>query len=117
MRRPDATMLSAGWRLVRVPLILTVVYLVLRETLSALSARHGLGSPDGLGLGYLAVAVLTEGLRLILLIVVPAVVAYRVVAYAVARLLHRAATPAVPVGGGPELGEREAIEPTPRSGR
>ncbi|MGW4247467.1 hypothetical protein [Nocardia sp. NPDC004722] len=110
MRRPDATTLLAGWRLIRVPLLLTVAYLVLREALSMLSARHGLGSPDGLGLGYLAVAVLTEGLRLILLIVVPAVVAYRVVVYALARLLRRGATPAVPVESG--FGEREVTEPT-----
>ncbi|MFE3193214.1 hypothetical protein ACFXHA_29710 [Nocardia sp. NPDC059240] len=110
MRRPDSAMLLTGWRLVRVPLILIVAYLALRETLSALSARHGLGSPDGLGLGYLAVTVLTEGLRLILLIVVPAVVAYRVVAYAVSRLPHRSAAPAVPVA--PEFGEREVTEPT-----
>ncbi|GAB2520278.1 hypothetical protein [Nocardia heshunensis] len=115
MRRPDSAMLLAGWRLVRVPLILTVAYLVLRETLSALSARHGLGSPDGLGLGYLAVAVLTEGLRLILLIVVPAVVAYRVVAFAVSRRLHRDAAPVVPVGAGAELAE--VSEPTRQSGR
>lgn len=112
MRRPDSVLLLASWRLVRVPVILAVVYLLLRTALSALSARHGLGSPDGLGLGYLAAAVLTEGLRLILLIVVPAVVAYRMVAYVVARLLHR---DTMPVGApGPEL---EATEPTRRSGR
>ncbi|QLY32612.1 hypothetical protein [Nocardia huaxiensis] len=79
------------WRRIRTPLILTTIlltYLALHQILAELSERHGYGSPDGLGLPYLAVAAATVGLRILLLVVVPAVLAYRAMAYAVTRLLR-----------------------------
>ncbi|AYF76928.1 hypothetical protein D7D52_27485 [Nocardia yunnanensis] len=89
MRRPDPALLRAGWRLIRVPLLLAVAYLILRTALESLSARHGFGSPEGLGLGYLAAAVLVAGLRLILVVVVPVVAVYRVTTALIMVLLRR----------------------------
>ncbi|WP_040810356.1 hypothetical protein [Nocardia concava] len=89
MRLPDDPRLRAVWRLLRIPLLLTVLYLALRPVLAALSARHGYGSPDGVGAGYLAVAAAVMVLRLALLVVVPAVLAYRLVVRGVTYLLRQ----------------------------
>ncbi|MFD3701918.1 hypothetical protein ACFWUP_02105 [Nocardia sp. NPDC058658] len=78
--------LSAAWRLLRIPLILAVVYFALHALLTASSARHGYGSPDGLSPGFVTLAVVVVALRLVLLIVVPAVLAYRVVTMALAMI-------------------------------
>ncbi|RMI34837.1 hypothetical protein [Nocardia stercoris] len=66
-----------------------VGYVVLRAVLTALSARAGFGSPDGPTLAFLAVAAMVSALRGLLLIVVPAVVAYRLASWAVGRFLSR----------------------------
>ncbi|MGW5106427.1 hypothetical protein [Nocardia sp. NPDC004123] len=87
MRIPT-TQLRAGWRLIRLPLIPIVLYLALRPVLAALSERHGFGSPDGMSVGYLAVAATLMALRIVLLVIVPAYLSYRVVAYTVTRLRH-----------------------------
>ncbi|MEU6583382.1 hypothetical protein [Nocardia sp. NPDC046763] len=89
MRIPATERLRAGWRLIRLPLIPIVVYLALRLVLAALSERHGFGSPDSMSLGYLAVAATLMALRIVLLVIVPAYLTYRVVAYAVTRFLRR----------------------------
>jgi hypothetical protein len=73
VRRPRA----ATVRAVVFPVVLVVAYPVLLLALSALSEHSGFGSPDGLGPSYLAVAVAVLVLRVLLLIVVPAVLAYR----------------------------------------
>ncbi|MEU1207383.1 hypothetical protein [Nocardia sp. NPDC005825] len=78
--------LAEVWRLVRIPLIPVVLYLVLRPVLALVSARHGFGSPDGLGPGYLALSAILTGLRMIVLVGVPAYLAYRVVVAAITRL-------------------------------
>ncbi|MFX0578082.1 hypothetical protein [Nocardia nepalensis] len=96
MRLPSTSWLLAGWRLVRMPLIPAVLYLALCPVLAALSQRHGFGSPDGLGPSYLAVAVVLVALRVVLLVVVPAVLAYRVVVYLAMRILRRAGAPPLP---------------------
>lgn len=80
MKRPDTAQLLAGWRLMRIPVVLVVLYLVLRAILAALSERHGFGSPGGMGPGYLAVAGAVVALRVLLLIILPAVIAYRTAA-------------------------------------
>ncbi|MEV0032664.1 hypothetical protein [Nocardia sp. NPDC050793] len=90
MRRAGISRLLTGLRLVRVPVILIVLYLALHLVMAALSARHGFGSPDGTGPGYLAVSVALLALRMALLVVVPAVLTYRVVAYAVTHIPRRA---------------------------
>ncbi|MGM7645990.1 hypothetical protein ACSVDM_13900 [Nocardia sp. JW2] len=77
MKVPNAV--STVWRLFRIPLALAVVYLALHAALAASSARHGYGSPDGLGAGFVTLAVVVVALRLVLIIAVPAVLAYRVV--------------------------------------
>ncbi|MGW4534185.1 hypothetical protein ACWEOI_24880 [Nocardia sp. NPDC004340] len=76
-------MAARGGRLVRIPLIPVVMYLVLCPVMALMSARHGFGSPDGMGLGYLAVAAILMALRVIVLVIVPACLVYRLV---VARL-------------------------------
>ncbi|MFI9510202.1 hypothetical protein [Nocardia sp. NPDC052566] len=88
--------LRAGWRFLRLPLILVVLYLVLRLVLAALSERQGFGSPDGTGLAYLAVAAAVSALRVGLLVLVPAVLAYRLVVQVTTRLLGGADAPAPP---------------------
>lgn len=87
MRFPSRSRLLAAWRLVRIPIILVVLYLALRLVSAMLSERHGFGSPDGLGLIYLTVSAVVVALRIALLVVVPAVITYRVVAYLVAHIL------------------------------
>ncbi|MBF4999197.1 hypothetical protein IRT45_18790 [Nocardia sp. BSTN01] len=77
MKRPDSTQVLAALRPLRIPLVLLVLYLALYAVMAALSARHGYGSPDGLGFGYLAVTAAVVVLRVALLIIVPAVLAYR----------------------------------------
>ncbi|MFE3258084.1 hypothetical protein ACFXPS_40520 [Nocardia sp. NPDC059091] len=89
MRIPATQWLRAGWRLIRLPLIPIVLYLALRPVLAALSERHGFGSPDGMSVDYLAVAATLMALRIVLLVIVPAYLSYRVVAYTVTRLLRR----------------------------
>ncbi|MEV0295948.1 hypothetical protein [Nocardia sp. NPDC050710] len=89
MRLPGTSRLLAGWRLIRMPVILLALYLALYPVLAALSARHGFGSPDGLGLGYTTVSVVLVALRIVLLVVVPAVLTYRVVACVVTHILRR----------------------------
>lgn len=76
MKRPDTTQVLAALRPLHIPLILLALYLALHAVMTALSVRHGYGSPDGLGLGSLAVAAAVVVLRVALLIVVPAVLAY-----------------------------------------
>ncbi|MCU1645625.1 MAG: putative secreted protein [Nocardia sp.] len=98
MKRPDTRQLLAWWRLVRIPVVLVVLYLALRPVLAALSERHGFGSPDGMGLGYLAVAAALVALRITLLIIVPAILTYRLAAWAVTRILYRFASPTPPDG-------------------
>ncbi|MET8774034.1 hypothetical protein ABZV58_03300 [Nocardia sp. NPDC004654] len=93
MRLPDTSHLRAGWKLVRIPMILFALYLALHPVLAALSARHGFGSPDGLGLAFLTVSAVVVTLRIVLLVVVPAVLAYRVVVWAVMRMLRRGVSP------------------------
>ncbi|MET9491506.1 hypothetical protein [Nocardia sp. NPDC006630] len=94
MRRPDTAQLRTAWRLIRIPALLAALYLSLRLVLAALSQRHGFGSPDGMGLGYLAVAGLALALRIMLLVIAPAVLAYRIAAWAITRVMHRFAPPA-----------------------
>ncbi|TQM29875.1 hypothetical protein [Nocardia bhagyanarayanae] len=89
MRLPATSRLLAGWRLIRIPAILVVLYFALHPVLAALSARHGFGSPDGVGLGFLTVSAALVTLRIMLLVVVPAVLTYRVVAWAITRLMGR----------------------------
>ncbi|MFE1593026.1 hypothetical protein [Nocardia sp. NPDC058705] len=84
MKVPSA--LSATWRLFRIPIVLAVVYLALHAILAASSARHGYGSPDGLGAGFVILAVVVVALRLVLIIVVPAVLAYRIVTLVLAKV-------------------------------
>ncbi|MEV5648954.1 hypothetical protein AB0L57_11950 [Nocardia sp. NPDC052254] len=79
----------AALRSIGLPLVLFVLYLVLRPVLAALSARHGFGSPEGPGLGYLAVGAAVVALRLLLLIVVPAVLAYHAVVWVAPRIRRR----------------------------
>ncbi|MEV0341054.1 hypothetical protein AB0H49_18710 [Nocardia sp. NPDC050713] len=98
MRLPDTSRLRAGWKLVRIPVILFALYLGLHPVLAALSARHGFGSPDGLGLAFLTVSAVVVTLRIVLLVVVPAVLAYRVVVWAVMRMLRRGVSPTPPGG-------------------
>ncbi|MFE3102369.1 hypothetical protein [Nocardia tengchongensis] len=80
--------LYAVWRLIRFPLIPIVLYLALRPVLASVSESHGFGSPGGMGLGYLLFAATVSALRLIVLVIVPAWLAYRVVAGAVQHLLR-----------------------------
>ncbi|WP_405135869.1 hypothetical protein [Nocardia sp. NBC_01388] len=86
MKRPDTTQLRTVWRLIRIPTLLVALYLALRLILAALSQRHGFGSPDGMGLSYLTVAGLALALRIALLVIVPAVITYRIAAWAVTRV-------------------------------
>ncbi|MFD4438761.1 hypothetical protein ACFWPK_03170 [Nocardia sp. NPDC058519] len=81
--------LFAVWRLVRVPTILVAVYFSLRWVLAILSARQGFGSPDGIGLGFSIVATVTVSLRIVLLVMVPAVPAYHLVLWVTARMSRR----------------------------
>ncbi|MEV6279828.1 hypothetical protein [Nocardia sp. NPDC051832] len=73
------------WRRLRIALIPLVLYLALHPIAAALSARQGFGSPDGAGPTYLAITAAVLALRLMLLIVVPAILTYRAVVYAVTR--------------------------------
>ncbi|MEU8895870.1 hypothetical protein [Nocardia sp. NPDC048505] len=68
------------------PLIPLLLYLALRPFAAALSDTHGFGSPDGVNPVYLAVTGLMVALRLLLLVVVPGVLAYRAVGYLVNRV-------------------------------
>ena len=83
--------LRAVWRPIRLPLAVLIVYLALHAVLTALSARHGFGSPDGLGLAFTTTAATVVVLRMLLLTVIPAVLIYRVTKYVLLRLF-----PAVP---------------------
>ncbi|MCC3314891.1 hypothetical protein [Nocardia africana] len=89
MKRSDIDRLLVTLRPLRIPLILVVLYLALRAVMAALSARHGYGSPDGLGFGYLAVTAAVVVLRLALLTIVPAVLVYRLVVFVLTRLPGR----------------------------
>jgi len=77
-------------RQARVPAFLVVAYLILRGVMAALSGRHGFGSPDGLGPVYLGVTAALMVLRVVLLVAVPAVLAYRAVAFVVTYIARRA---------------------------
>ncbi|MGY0499970.1 hypothetical protein ACWZHB_15905 [Nocardia sp. FBN12] len=83
------TRLLDGWRLVRLPAILGAIYLALHWILAAVSARHGFGSPDGVGIGFSILVVALVALRIVLMVVVPAVLAYRVVLWLQAHLPRR----------------------------
>ncbi|WP_194818739.1 hypothetical protein [Nocardia sp. XZ_19_385] len=76
-----------AWRLLRLPLIPLALYLALHPIAAALSARHGFGSPDGVSPVYLTVTLALLTLRFVLLVVVPAVLTYRVVVYALTHFL------------------------------
>ncbi|MVU76867.1 hypothetical protein GPX89_06365 [Nocardia sp. ET3-3] len=78
----------AARRLLRIPLILTVLYFAFRLILAALSDRHGFGSPDGVSLEYLIVAFVVIALRVVLLALVPGYLAYRAVAWAINHALR-----------------------------
>ncbi|WP_435592679.1 hypothetical protein [Nocardia sp. bgisy118] len=114
MSLPSTSRLLAGLRLIRMPLILVVLYLALYPVMAALSQRQGFGSPDGTGLSYLAVSVALLTLRMALLVVVPAVLTYRVVAYAVTHILRRVDSTTPPDGAGSnvrEAGEAHRVGP------
>lgn len=98
MKLPNTARLLPWWRLVRIPVILVVLYLALHPVLAALSQRHGYGSPDGMGAAYLTVTVTLVALRIVLLVVVPAVLTYRVVAWAITDILRRIGPPTPPSG-------------------
>jgi hypothetical protein len=98
MRLLEISWLRTAWKLVRIPVILVVLYLTLHPIMGWLSQRHGFGSPDGLSPGYLVVSVVTVALRLVLLVVVPAVLTYRVVAGVITHILRRADSPTPPSG-------------------
>ena len=85
----NATRLRVIWRTIRLPALLTATYLALSLALATLSARHGFGSPDGLGPAYVITTVTTVFVRIVLLVVVPAVLLYRVLMWIVERLLRR----------------------------
>lgn len=73
-------------RAVRFPAILTAIYLVLRLAFAALSEDDGLISPSGLpnlGVATLGFAVLV--LRLVVILVLPPLIAYRAVLLAAER--------------------------------
>ncbi|MFC4372899.1 hypothetical protein ACFO5K_02195 [Nocardia halotolerans] len=78
---------TARWRLLGLSALALVLYLVLHWSVTALSARHGFGSPDGLGLGFATLAVLAVAARALLLTVVPAVLAYRMITWVLMRIL------------------------------
>ncbi|MDR7169392.1 hypothetical protein J2W56_003133 [Nocardia kruczakiae] len=89
MKRPDTSQVLAALRPLRIPLILLALYLALHAVMTALSVRHGYGSPDGLGLGSLAVAAAVVVLRVALLIVVSAVLAFRLVVCVLAQFIAK----------------------------
>ncbi|MBL1077017.1 hypothetical protein JK358_21705 [Nocardia sp. 2] len=101
MRKPSAAQRHSVWRLIRVPVVAIVVYLVLRLILAGLSARHRFGSPDGVGVDFLAVSAAVVALRVLLLVGLPAYFAYRLVSYLVARALDTRDAPPPPVEAGP----------------
>lgn len=108
MKLPTDPRLHAAWRLLRIPLLLTALYLALRPLLAALSARHGFGSPDGMSATYLVVAAAVMLLRVALLIVVPAVLAYHLVVRAVTYLLRQKDSPTAPNAPGASKGELDS---------
>ncbi|MGW4631897.1 hypothetical protein [Nocardia sp. NPDC004415] len=85
----NATLLRTGWRAIRLPVVLVAAYLVLRVVVSALSARHGFGSPDGLSPVFVFAAAMLVVLRVVLLVVVPTVLICRVVMWTVDRFMRR----------------------------
>ncbi|WP_280358739.1 hypothetical protein [Nocardia otitidiscaviarum] len=91
MSAPDGSRLRAVWKPLRIPLILVALYLALHPIAAALSARHGFGSPDGIGIAYLAVTSVLVCLRMVLL-AVPAILAYRLAAHLAKRALLRIST-------------------------
>ncbi|MFB7874888.1 hypothetical protein ACFC06_06500 [Nocardia sp. NPDC056064] len=84
----NATLLRTGWRAIRLPVVLVAAYLVLRVVVSALSARHGFGSPDGLSPVFVFAAAMLVVLRVVLLVVVPTVLICRVVMWTVDRFVR-----------------------------
>ncbi|WP_109530212.1 MULTISPECIES: hypothetical protein [Nocardia] len=101
-------------RKVRIPAILLVAYVILRGVMAALSDRHGFGSPDGLGPVYLAVAAALMVLRIVLLVVVPAVLTYRAVVFAVTHIARRAdATIPAKVSNAPTTSEAVRVPERP----
>lgn len=84
--------LAAALRLVRVPAILFVVYLILHALFAAVSEREGMITPEMSVrpvIAFLGISVLL--LRLVVVFALPAVVTYRLAAHAVARALDRGA--------------------------
>ncbi|SUA81146.1 Uncharacterised protein [Nocardia otitidiscaviarum] len=92
MSAPDSSRLRAVWKPLRIPLILIALYLALYPIAAALSARHGFGSPDGIGIAYPTVTSVLVCLRMVLLVAVPAILAYRLAAHLATRALLRIAT-------------------------
>jgi len=72
--------LREGWRIVRGPTIVLVVYLVL-WSLFALKAQHGglLRPSGGIDTGFALLGAVVIALRALVLFVLPAFIAYRVV--------------------------------------
>lgn len=85
------------WRSAPTPLRLAAIYLVLLLLMTALSRGQGFGSPEGLGLGYVAVTAAIVVLRLVLLVVLPAAIAFRAASHLVSLLCWAAAQRAVRV--------------------
>ncbi|WP_336083839.1 hypothetical protein [Nocardia sp. SSK8] len=75
----NTVVLRAWWKPIRLPVILGVAYLVLSVVVSALSARHGFGSPDGLSPAFVLATATLVVLRIALLVVVPSVLISRAV--------------------------------------
>ncbi|MEV6217883.1 hypothetical protein [Nocardia sp. NPDC051833] len=100
----------ADLRLLGIAAVLLVAYLALRWVVTALSARQGFGSPDGLGPGFVVLAALAVGLRVVLLVVVPAVFVYRIATSALARLLPGDRTGDAGVAGDLGAGD-QAVRP------
>jgi len=80
---------AAAWRLsrpVRAPALVVVVYLVLAEIFSTLAGLDGFVAPGGsLRVGVAVLGVVVVLLRLVLLFVVPATLAYQLVRWALGR--------------------------------
>jgi hypothetical protein len=75
---PARERLLTAARLVRGPAVLVVIYAILRAAFVRLTEREGLVSPSGsVSVGIAVVGLLVLVLRLVVLFVLPALVAYR----------------------------------------
>lgn len=71
-----------GWRWLGALTILLMLYAAVEWVATNMSARHGFGSSGGPTLGFVSVVALSVTLRAVLVIAVPAVLAYRLVRWA-----------------------------------